>query len=68
MNTTKILWNGCDGYLTVDSATARFGGFDLEDAFEVVEIDKASIATDEDGEMIRDVIYVTEDMRCFRQV
>lgn len=83
MEITRIIWNGVDGYMDIDSANARSGDYDIErhdngaatlftqrEAFQsidVVEVDKSTIPTDSDGEMILDGLYVTDDLRIFRQ-
>ena len=80
--TTQIIWNGCAGYMDIESVTARFGGYNIErnadgtatlytpresfTSIEVVEIDRATVPTDEDGDMILDGLNMTDDFRVFR--
>lgn len=82
--TTKIVWNGCDGYMDIDSVTARFSGYNIErnedgtatlytpresfESFAVVEIDEATVPTDEDGLAVLDGLYVTDDFRVWKPV
>lgn len=68
---TKIIWNGCDGYIEFDDAkrdpdyrdkikgNALYTQSEEYEAFSVVEIDESTIPVDEDGELICDGIFVT---------
>lgn len=68
---TKLIWNGCDGYVELDLAKrdpdyrGKIKGETLytqteeHSAFPVIEIDEASVPIDDDGEMICDGIFIS---------
>lgn len=72
---TKIVWNGCDGYVEADEAARRGHNFDGVKlyhgaqeftAFEAVEITPDDLPTD--GEPIVDGVMGTETGRFYRAV
>lgn len=72
---TKIVWNGCDGYVEADEAVQRGYDFDGEKlykglqeftAFEATEIDLASLPQDEDGEPVVDGVFGSESGKFYK--
>ena len=72
---TKIVWNGCDGYVEADEAVSRGHDFDGEKlyhgaqeftAFEATEINPDDLPKDEDGEPIFDRVLGSETGRFYR--
>ena len=63
---TKIVWNGCDEYEIQNESV--FTSREEFKPFDVIEIDSATIPTDEAGEVNFDGIFMTGDLRCFRAI
>ncbi len=63
---TKLVWNGCDGY--IESEKSVFTTREEFKPFEVIEINKESIPVDDDGEMILDGIFLSESGRFYKGV
>ena len=72
---TKIVWNGCDGYVETDEAVRRGYNFDGEKlyhradaftSFEAVEINPADLPKDEDGELVLDGVFGTETGKFYK--
>ncbi len=71
----KIVWNGVDNYVEIDAAVSR--GYDFDghtlyrgarsyEAFDVVEVDPATLPRDEDGEVNIDGILGSESGKLYR--
>lgn len=72
---TKIVWNGCDGYVEAADAVQR--GYDFDGvklykgsqeftAFEATEIDPGSLPKDEDGAPDFEGIFSSESGKFYR--
>ena len=71
---TKIVWNGCDGYVEAEDAVARGYDFDGEKlyhgakeftAFEATEVSPADLPKDEDGEPDVDGVFCSESGKVY---
>ena len=71
----KIVWNGVDNYVEIDAVVSRgydFAGHTLYrgarsyEAFDVVEVDPATLPRDEDGEVNIDGILGSESGKLYR--
>lgn len=61
---TKIVWNGCDGYSVSDESV--FTSHEEFKPFDVVPVLTEQIPADEDGEQNLDGLFVTECGRVFK--
>jgi hypothetical protein len=76
--TETIVWNGCDGYLTVEDAKRQ--GYDFDDRgnlchgahahapFPVIRVMPNQIPRNEEGEMVDEGLYFTQDYSAWRRV
>ena len=71
----KIVWNGVDNYVEIDAVVSHgydFAGHTLYrgarsyEAFDVVEVDPATLPRDEDGEVNIDGILGSESGKLYR--
>lgn len=74
---TKIVWNGCDGYVEADEAVQRgynfdgsnlYNGYQEFTAFEATQIDPDSLPKDEDGEPEFNGIFGSESGKFYKAV
>lgn len=78
---TQIIWNGCDGYITVDHChhSADFTqtgsgwiltkGPDKHESFWVESIDPDTVERDDDGDIIMDGgLFMTTDFQLWREI
>lgn len=74
MKTTRIVWNGCDGYVEADDAVRLGYNFDGEklyhkqhsySAFDVEEIDQKALPVVEDGEPDYTGVFASESGRFY---
>ena len=72
---TKIVWNGCDGYVEADEAVGRgydfdgatlFHGGQAFKAFEATEIKPEDLPVDDDGEVDVNGVFGTETGRYYK--
>ena len=62
----KLVWNGCDGYEIGNKSV--FTSREEFKSFDVVEIDSATLPIDEDGGINFNGIFMTGDLRCFKEI
>ena len=79
MTTTQIIWNGVDAYIEVanlnqdhnftteNGVTTLFTTNESFTSFPAIEISSDEVATDEDGELALDGLFVTESFRIYRE-
>lgn len=79
MTTTQIIWNGVDAYIEVSNlnqdhnfttengTTTLFTTNESFKSFPVIEVSRDEVATDEDGEMVLDGLFVTESFNIYRE-
>ena len=78
MTTTQIIWNGVDAYIEVSNlnqdhnfttengVTTLFTTIESFKSFPVIEVSRDEVATDEDGELVLDGLFVTESFNIYR--
>lgn len=79
MTTTQIIWNGVDAYIEVSNlnqdhnfttengVTTLFTTRESFTSFPAIEVGRDEVATDEDGELVLDGLFVTESFRIYRE-
>ena len=63
---TQLVWNGCDNYEISNKSV--FTPREEFKPFDVVEVDTATLPTNDYGRLDFNGIFLTGDLRCFRAI